>query len=70
MSEPGIALLGFMEEILAVEFPPKVCVVPDPTDDAALHARWASAQAALGSPVVNAGKPDVHPIPTSHHVDL
>ncbi len=70
MADAGLVLLGFMDESLAIEFLRKACVVAGPTDDAALRATWTAAKSTLGTPLPNAGKPDIQQIPPGHDMYL
>lgn len=58
MPSRGLSLVGFMYQQPAIHHLRIACVPADPSD-AALIAEWTAAQATLGAPITNAGKPDV-----------
>jgi hypothetical protein len=63
MPNPGLSLVGFLDQQSAVAVLRRSCVFTD-TSDAALVAEWLRARDKLGAPVENAGRPDVQPIPS------
>jgi hypothetical protein len=65
MPTPGLSLVGFLDQPLALAHLSKACV-PANADPAALIAEWAAAQARLGAPIATAGTPDIRPIPATH----
>ena len=62
MPNPGLSLIGFLDQQTAVDVLRRSCVCAD-TSDAALAAEWQRARDKLGAPVENAGRPDMRPIP-------
>jgi hypothetical protein len=72
MATHGLSLVGFMEEPAATLHLRTACIPPDPTDQA-LRTAWLASQAKLGTPIVNAGLPEILPIApaqTPHVVTL
>lgn len=65
MPSPGESLVGFMDQIAAINHLSGHCVPQNP-DPAALIAEWNAAQAQLGAAMPNAGNPDIQPIPAAH----
>jgi hypothetical protein len=66
MPSAGLSLLGFMEQQQALNHLKSACI-PRDTSDAALIAEWQSARARRGTPLSNAGKPRIEPIPKSYN---
>lgn len=62
MPAQGLSLVGFMERDQAHLHLTHGCIGIN-QDQATLDAEWAAAKARLGAPVVNAGLPDILPIP-------
>ncbi len=63
MPIPGLSLLGFMNEELALHYLTNTCVCPD-TSPQALLRHWQDAQTRIGPPMDRAGHPqmrDMHP---------
>lgn len=68
MPMPGLSLVGFMDQPMALAHFRQDCV-PANSDDAALTAEWRAAQAQLdvqNLPVHNPGRPAFQPIPAAH----
>src|SRR6266849_5273304 len=66
MPTNGLSLVGFMDQTQALAHLKTGCV-PGTKTDAQLIAEWQTAQANLGQPAANAGKPSMRSIPASHH---
>jgi hypothetical protein len=63
MPAPGLSLVGFMEEPLALAFLQQGCVVDDPSPEA-LRKQWEEARKRLGdAPTPNAGNPEILDMP-------
>jgi len=65
MPIPGLSLVGFMNEGLALLYLRTRCVYPTATD-ADLLQRWADAKARLPAPSGRAGIPEIKDIPAEH----
>lgn len=65
MSAPGLSLVGFMPQEIAVNYLAGECVPPD-LDPAALAGEWATAQGRIEAPLPNVGNPAIRDIPASH----
>lgn len=65
MPTPGLSLVGFMDEPLALSHLKTSCIPANPSD-AALIGEWNAARARIGNPFPNAGQPDIQPIPAPH----
>ena len=66
MPTQGLSLVGFLDQQEAVNLLRNSCVVADGSDPA-LAVEWQAAKAKLGAPAVNAGQPDLQPIPAAGH---
>lgn len=62
MPVAGLSLVGFLDQAQAREHLRNACVLAD-SSDAAVDSLWASAKQNLGTPVPNAGNPNIQPIP-------
>ncbi len=67
MPTNGLSLVGFITDQQQALTHLRTGCVPGTKTDAQLIAEWHTAQANLGHPVPNAGKPSMRPIPASHH---
>lgn len=65
MPVDGLSLVGFMESKPGIDYLKNACVLPD-VSPKALQKEWNEARAKRGSPIPNAGKPDVQDIPNAH----
>ncbi len=65
MPKPGLSLLGFMEEPVAVNYLNTICVLPDKSLPI-LQQHWGEARNKLGQPIQNAGYPDIQDIPKNY----
>ena len=67
MPDTALSLIGFMDEQQAHTYLLKTCALrPDQQTSAMLTATWQAAHARLATPIVNAGFPDIQPIPLVH----
>ena len=66
MPTRGLSLVGFMDQLGALNHLKIACVPPPATDDAALIAEWQAATAALGPAIANAGYPQILDLPPAH----
>lgn len=64
MPTAGLSLVGFMDELKAIDHLRTACCPADPSD-AAVRAEWHAAQANLGAPIPKAGAPQIQPIPAA-----
>jgi hypothetical protein len=64
MPTPGLSLVGFMDQQQAINHFLGVCI-PANRAIPALIAEWDAAQARRGAPLLNAGNPDILPIPAA-----
>jgi hypothetical protein len=64
MSNPGLSLVGFMDESTAAQYFRSGCVLAD-SSDGALRAAWKQATDRLGAPIPKAGLPDIQELPRS-----
>jgi len=66
---PGFSLVGFMDRAEAIQHFQSVCVPGNP-DPVVLATEWNAAKAKLGAPMLNAGTPDIQPIPAAHDAHI
>ena len=69
LGEPGLSLVGFLNEADAIAHLANHCICANP-DPAALAAEWTAAKAKLGAAFPDAGHPDIQPIPRAGHEHL
>jgi hypothetical protein len=62
MPVPGLSLVAFMPEPLAIEYLQKTCFLDDSSDEGA-KAVWEQAKAQIGNSIPNVGCPAISPIP-------
>jgi len=65
MPDPGLSLLGFMDQAQAIVHLEQVCIVANPTP-AILMGEWMAAKANLGPPQPKAGQPDIQLMSRTH----
>lgn len=64
MPTDGLSLVGFMDHTQAIHHLTNACVPTNP-DPTVLAGEWTAAQARLGTPMANAGHPDIQAIPAA-----
>lgn len=65
MATAGLSLVGFMDQLQAINHLRTACIPTDPSD-AALTAIWSTAKGNIGNPIPNCGNPDIQPIPPAN----
>jgi hypothetical protein len=69
MPVPALALVGFMDEQLAVAYLSQACIPPDLSQGALLRT-WRDATERLGTPADKAGHPEALDLPSGHEEHL